>query len=469
MKKIKIFLLTLVAALSLTGCIFEEDIPGSDESVTIMFRTASILDASASTRAIGVNSQNAVEDLYMLAYDATTKNFLYWKKAQSITDSDSDGSVKYATFEYDAEEQHNNLALRFYANVDGCTGIEAFLAGLTSSSVMDDEGPALPFTLSSAWNATSDSDFAPIPMWGGLVDNSGNRDDSGVTLVDGNNGGVTVNLMRAMARVNVVVNGLDGYEDVKISSVKVFNPRMSGYVTPLSDNMADDNTYKVKLPTVNGDPSSTPLVYNFSPAQIACNNTIFVPEASKEDQVYLIVALTDGASTRYIKLLFSDKSFESVDIMRSYSYTFHIFTSPYSGLMGYLTEEEAIANDPYNSEIEIDVVNDVYHNVMLTDGVTVLYVYDDQVKIPLAGGTYEYMVYTNYAGGWTVSNYSAPDLQFYKKNDPTTSYLGDDFKGDGNLNYYCTIELGPNSVNRVVSMIIAAGTLSKEVIIIQED
>lgn len=460
-------LLLMLTAFLLWGCAHEELTPGNF-TVDITLHTARV--QTTQTRAISAKSQNVINDLYLLAYDAATRKFLYAKKASNVEDKDADGSTKTASFPFEDSAQLSGLILRFYANVDGHSDVTAKLAAMEANKPeLDDPDYRIVSDCSGVWDTTSDTQFAAIPMWGGVVTSTGVRTDAAISLIKGENPSVIVNMMRSMAMVNLVVNGKDGsstWNGITLHSVKTYNVPTHGYVSALESNLT--TKYQVNAPTIDGFTETATRSY--TPGDVTSyQNSILLPEAdgSGASAPYMVVGLTDGVEVKYIRLDFLDKNDPPLplNLLRSYNYTFEIKVYKSYGLLGYEIEVQAINAPAENGASSVSIIEDSYHNVMITDESYALYLQDDIVTVPTTGGTASFMIYTTYPDGWKIKTTTLPaDMVVYKKDEPETPT----YQGIANMNYYLTINVGAHEDRDIVMRVQAGPHLYKDVIIRQQ-
>ena len=301
MKRKAIYYFLLFGSLLFSSCIYDEEVKPETPTPGEILINLNTVNPRQTTRGIlSAVSENHVADLYMLIYDTDGK-YLKYKKATKIVNTNTDGNEKTAAFPLETDETLANVRLRFFANVDNKSADFATkLAALTGSSMIDTFNPT--FNASTAWNTTSNTNFDPMPMWGGVVDTYQLRNDDPVTLGEGTNSTVSVQLMRATARINVTVQDAT----LKVVSVDVYNTLSSGYVASTEENL--NGFYEVETPYVTSlTETSTQFTFNAStPYSSSMANSVYVAETENKDtrKVAVVVGVTDGTNTRYSRLDF---------------------------------------------------------------------------------------------------------------------------------------------------------------------
>lgn len=471
MKNTKHILLLLLPLLY-ASCIMEESVTPVEQKPQDIQIDLKVADTRLpSTRAISASSENAIKDLYMVIYDADGKYKTY-KKASKIEDTGTNGETKRATFSVADETEladFEDVCLRFFANMDD--NVSGFVTDVTGQTVgtsdMYDFAPLTYGITSGAWNTTSDTNFRPMPMWGGLVDASSNRYDAVVTLEEGTNSGIQAELMRATARINVK---LKDESTLKINSIDLYKIQKSGYVNvPVAD--LNGTKYDAAVPyegTGTGalsksTLSTTPLSYSLSTPAYSYTNSIYVPETKNYgadgDSITMVVGITDGTNTRYSRVDFVDESKNLIDLVRNHTYEITLAFNPKDQLTGYSTKELALAYRTENLTYNFDIINDKYLNVMITDGKYLLTLSQDDFTVPLDGGTVDFVVCTppymdtGTCTGWKIDpeeikvNGTAvgpsgdSGIRIYKKDDPTV----ETWEGPKSYNYYLTMSVPPQS------------------------
>lgn len=463
MKNTKHILLLLLPLLY-ASCIMEESVTPVEQKPQDIQIDLKVADTRLpSTRAISASSENAIKDLYMVIYDADGKYKTY-KKASKIEDTGTSGETKRATFSVENETEladFENVCLRFFANMDD--NVSGFVNAVTGQTVgtsdMYDFAPLTYGITSDAWNTTSDTNFRPMPMWGGLVDASGNRNDAVVTLEEGTNSGFQAELMRATARINVK---LKDESTLKINSIDLYKIQKTGYINVPVDKL-NGTKYDAAEPYVESLTSTTvgTLSYTLSTPQYSYSNSIYVPETknSATDSITMVVGITDGTNTRYSRVDFVDESKNLIDLVRNHTYEITLAFNPKDQLTGYSTKALALAYRTENLTYNFDIINDKYLNVMITDGKYLLTLSQDDFTVPLAGGTVDFVVCTppymdtGKCTGWkidpeeikvngtAVGSGGDSGIRIYKKDDPTV----ETWEGPKSYNYYLTMSVPAQS------------------------
>ena len=457
-----IFLLLLLPLLY-ASCIMEESVTPVEQKPQDIQIDLKVADTRLpGTRAISMVSENQVSDLYMVIYDSIGQ-YRKYKKATKITNKNTTGDIKTATFQLNSQKELDslkNVRLRFFANMD-TTGITtSFVTALKAQtgSTEDEICDFAPQEFSmptTGWKATADSSYTPMPMWGGMVDALSNRNDEGVTLTEGPNTGLQAELMRATARINVMLKDSSA---LKITSIDLYKIQKKGYVNvPFS--ALDGSQYNASAPYEGSLTSSTTgtLTYNLSTPDYAYRNSIYVPETknSATDSITMVVGITDGTDTRYSRVDFVDGNKNLISLVRNHTYEITLAFNPKNQLVGYTTKANALLYRTENLTYDFDVINDKYLNVMVTDGKYLLTMSQDDFTVKLTGGTVDFVVctppYMNTGActGWyidpeeikvngiAVGTGGDSGIDIYKRDDPTVST----WSGNKGYNYYLTIKV----------------------------
>lgn len=447
MKRKAIYYFLLFGSLLFSSCIYDEEVKPETPTPGEILINLNTVNPRQTTRGIlSAVSENHVADLYMLIYDTNGK-YLKYKKATKIVNTNTDGNEKTAAFPLETDETLANVRLRFFANVDNKSADFATkLAALTvGSSMIDTFNPT--FNASTAWNTTSNTNFDPMPMWGGVVDTYQLRNDDTVTLVEGTNSTVSVQLMRATARINVTVQDAT----LKVVSVDVYNTLSSGYVASTQENL--NGFYEVETPYVTSlTETSTQFTFNAStPYSSSMANSVYVAETENKDtrKVAVVVGVTDGTNIRYSRLDFINNDGDLINVLRNHSYTFKLQFSPSGILTGYETKAAAFAHKTENMTYTLDIVNDAYHNIMVTDDCYLLCLNADEFTVPTSGGSFDFVVFTTLPhiegyNSWQIDQTKIKvngsilnpftGFKVCKQHDPNT----ETWEGIENYNYYLT-------------------------------
>lgn len=152
-----------------------------------------------------------------------------------------------------------------------------------------------------------------IPMWGeGTI--------TSVTSGENNTGELT--LKRAVAKVNVTVNGGNGITDFKITEVRLHQYNTQGYYAPLKDDG----------PSV---PESSKISTEFLTSGILSGvegnkveNKFYIPEhknigAEKEAKVYLVIEAEARGKMKSYTIPFSENG-KDYNVLRNHIYVFNI-------------------------------------------------------------------------------------------------------------------------------------------------
>lgn len=193
------------------------------------------------------------------------------------------------------------------------------------------------FNCSSAWNANSDSNYSPIPMWG----EAGSARVISAAMTE------SITLLRALARIDVgcLLSGetATGLSNFQLKTVSVYRTRNKGYVAPVNGGTITNNVVtNVSVPAdagVNGKVTYT-CTDNKSVVR-----SIYVAEtaqgSNRNNNVCLVIGGTYNGSTNYYRVdLKSGNSY--IPLKRNCRYVVSIKSVSNAG---YSTEALALDGD----------------------------------------------------------------------------------------------------------------------------
>ena len=415
------------------------------------------------TRALTSIDENYIQNMSVLVFDLEN-NFLYSKKAISFLNNNTDGSLKKVKFNFDESDITTNVKLVFLANIQD---MDSLLEAISSGMSLNQIQSLFLFDFTSKWHVQSSDDFMPVPMWGMI---------NQVSFVSSEgDAGVSVRLIRALARINITMGGGEGLHGIELSSIDVFNYRTAGYIWPQTANFDFLNNVAIKPSITDLTPvSSGSLSYPvLLPGRI--QNEIYITETdnSNSDRLCLIVGVSIGGNeTEYFRIDFIDETNSYLSVLRNHSYNFDIIG--FSGIRGYATKIEALNSPGENINYILTTIDNSSHNITVTDEQYKLSLDKDEFMIPLAGSNEDWLIFTDVPSGWSINMNSFEingipvlekpnDINLYQLNSTREVYAG-----NADLNYYLTLSVGANT-SREISFVINAGSrIFKKVIIKQQ-
>ncbi|NDV60270.1 BACON domain-containing protein [Bacteroides sp. 519] len=390
MKRILLLLFTSLVLLLSSGC-SEEDSnrtitpPNKGETSTeveLTLRIPSITNPA--TRFIGEKEECEIKEVSVLIFiDRDDGNgevyFAHYYGREIGVDKaatpDGGATYKFKTQLKNSENATDKYRLVVIANMQ--TAIQKLLnAGSINTSLKKAQVLELiqyEVPEDDGWNATSTTNYTPLPFWGetGKIDLP--------TSVQNNKLG-TIYLLRAVARVDVGLNFLkngnnkidessepQGLSNFKLEEVYVYNVNKKGYVALV--NGANVNTYSATPPSIPAEGKyDTPLSYDIADGEYGLKHTIYISEANLNAASMTFANATcvvlggkyneegeyDGEDISYYRVEFFDPTVTDadkwLDIIRNHRYTINITKVNGSG---YDTKEIAFKSRPINMEAEI--------------------------------------------------------------------------------------------------------------------
>ena len=362
MKTIVKYMLAMTIFLG-TSCIKEnfgneEPCNCEEQEVTLRLAMPYVSPKNPTTRAIGEEEENAVENLYALAFrvhDNGEETFQYMAQARMTDNSDPES----ASQSFSVRLRVQNYSQRIVLVSNAQSQIKALVASRADGWVNQEKEAMLKnLVVAGDWNATSPQNYAKIPMWS----------ESEPIVVSGRTLEISdgpIPMLRMTAKIEVQL-GENARRNFKLKSVHVYNANSAGRIVPVSANI--DETLKALHPSLPesfsvrppmrfadfsapGEPDVAMLgaIYVFETA--ARNKTDLNGDASQE--MCIVVGGTYGAEeipTFYrIDFLSRDGS-QRIDILRNFRYACNI--AEVNGA-GHPTVEEAFAEKSYNMVAEV--------------------------------------------------------------------------------------------------------------------
>lgn len=216
-----------------------------------------------------------------------------------------------------------------------------------------------------AWTLSEDK---RLPMWGNCR----------MTLRKGVVNRGNVNVYRALAKINVLVNEGTGLDNFELRNIRVYYTNTQGYCAPLPTDAAveEDKTYFTNTSIPAGSVQqgvSNPLSFTWE-EEISTNafeNQVYVPESNNQNPgtnkkpICLVVGgiydgegLVQPGEVSYYRIDFKDdlesgnkEDLRVYDVIRNHSYVFNIRTVSRPGTP---TPEEALENEVVGMSVSIE-------------------------------------------------------------------------------------------------------------------
>lgn len=460
----------LLSLLLLLGIIFnscqhesapnEGKLPGGDGDIQITL-TIRVPGINTHTRSLGDIEETHIETVDILAFaeDNGTEKYIYHTHATDI--ENSVGSVNEKEFRAMLLRSSGDKPQRIVVLANMRDEIEAvkdnFLTTKTKQEILDE----ITFATDGVWNATSASDFRPLPMWGEsegtfvLTDNT-TSDDVG-----------KIYLIRGVARVDVgiMLNSNDVPEGLgslfKISDIKLYNTKSTGSAAPDVANF-DNQEKKVTAPSLpNSVNVNTVLGYELNPPGDGLVKTIYISESdnnqinSRSEATCLLIGGYYNSATEKtwyrIDLLDKTKTDGTMlDVLRNHRYRVNITSVDGPG---YDDEATAFSSQAVNMNTEIIAWDEGDLNEIVFDGQYQLSVSTSIITVPREGFAKPLRIFTDYVT-WSIDE--KPSWVTLTENS-----------GVGGVMKEIGVGAQPSDVERTGEMFITAGRLKKKITIVQ--
>lgn len=329
----KYFYLLLLSLIALS-CVDEEE-RGSNlkegETVNVDLDLYLPVPSALSTRAITSKEEAKVETVKVLVFDNSGNYLADQSRDVDVADktqtTDENGGSKL-TVRVPLKITKSNVSIVVLANVvnEGTSGAPAYLTtipAINNTDTKDTYLRKLDFSLGAGakWNATNTDDYRRFPMWGEIT--------KSITADL-----ITIDLLRALARVNVMIAPEAG--NFKLTSVQVQNSSEGGrIVSDYPSINSDGNVSGVLRPTLSRYGDNDNLVYK--DAEIVdntCVNQIYIPEAAASsvkgdayDGVYLIIGGTINNVQKLYRVYITNtgkNDGELLPILRNHTYKVNV-------------------------------------------------------------------------------------------------------------------------------------------------
>jgi len=299
-----------------------------------------------------------------------------------------------------------------------------------------------------------------IPMWGETKNFTLPAD--GLTL--------ECLLYRAIAKVNIWINGKEGINSFKINSITVNHANNGGYVVS-SKELSSDITVQYTTPdvpaTVTPFSDTEKITYdNLTEEQAtkAFSDVIFLPEhvnTGEGSTVSLTVNYTFNGETLEKDIEFKDEQGKPFDVVRNHSYIFNITKTHQDFIFNVIVEPWGDvymrgAPDQYTLTVDKSVITlKDYVDYKNSDNPDHHYI------------VYDLDVWTDYAYGWKIE--TNENGKIIGTNGEVIDWL-DIVNTSGNTNETVTVKLNANKINtglaKTAKFYVKAGNIQKEITVI---
>lgn len=372
------------AATLLGGCTDEEEgiVNGKGTGdLTLTLKLDVPKNSIPETRGMTSGDESTLNNMKILVFknDGGTEKYAYTAYVDKFTSS----SVTVKLIRSTASEQYRLVLL---ANV---SSLPAISANETKADVLK----KITVATTTNWPVTGNNRY--IPMWG----------ESGLQQITDNTNLGTVNLLRALAKVDVDCSAVNT-SAFQLKHVYVYNSNNKAYAAPLVVNVSG---YSVIAPSIPTDAAkNSVLTYNATGNTYA--SEIYLAEAVKGSATALSTSPclviggiynNSGAETYYrvdfIKTAGGTDTY--LDILRNKQYNVKI--TKVSG-NGYDTKEKAFNARAVNMNVDITAWDASGMTEVAFDGQYTLGVSQTEFTVDEFTNYVEFMVNTTYEGGYTL-------------------------------------------------------------------
>lgn len=391
-------------ALAFAACQTDElPAPQATAPGTVEFEIGVAQAETPVSRSTSVASENAIQALDVLAFDADGRFFRHFAAGELYT---IDGGGKWLYRLPLPENEAQGLHFVFFANLRDEVSRAVAEGRITSK---DDLYRQIRFA-NTDWAAGT----GPFPLWG---ETPGGYDSQST-----HQGLNRVSMLRPVSVVDVVLNGnateAMGIANFKLACVEVRDVPAEGYAAPApghfewaerSEGAQLLNEYVVKKATVVADAGMMSLRAGGTAGVNALRGAIIVPEsdAGGKWNTTFIIGGYYGNDTQlsWYKVEFSEKDQATglqrrADILRNKHYILNITGV---GQAGYATADEAYANQPENihATLELKPETDGLANVAYNASA---YIATDKAELHVAAQKGDsIVVLTSATEGWRLS------------------------------------------------------------------
>lgn len=395
---LKLFLLLILSA----SCSEEDwnmDIDDGHEYITF---TVSAPYNSVPTYAMTEKSENTIETIDVLAFrvEAGEELYSYRASGKEIKDGANNSQKEFTV----SLKKDDDIYYRFVIIANAAKELDELPQA--QSATKNQLLARLLSKNSTQWNATSASDFSPIPMWGETKDLK--KITEGVKKI------TDITLLRSLVALDVVVTS-SAQSDFVLKEVYLYNRKTRGRIVPIASHF-DANVLKVTAASMPLDTPSDPLTIwaglkYTSISGTELKKTIYTYEAPAVgvndalEATCLVIGGLYKSSMAYYRLDFFEKDLKGdflgyLDLLRNHKYTLNITTVTDEG---YETPDEAFFGKKLGMTAEVEAWN-------MSDMAEV--VVDEEYFLRISKGLFDLnslifygavTIQTDHPKGWQVS------------------------------------------------------------------
>ncbi len=410
MKRLLNIILPLLGLMTVISCSNEWEYEGtgsgstSPDSVHVTLSVQLPGQSTPKTYAISESSENYIKTFDVLAFiidpDDKTEKFSYRSQGALSTDNGSEKVFKVTLL-------RSNEQYRFVCITNSKAQLDQ-LGKIEKGTLKEDITKQLIFRNATKWEATSDQQFTPFPMWG----------ESEPTVIRAEMTELgDVALTRMLARMDVALTTDAAKQVFKLESVHLFNRKTRGHIVPNTTEGYWENgkAEKATLPADNEEQNPLTIVEAIEYSKPAGSDVVFEQEiytfeaqAPSSGLAHEATCLVIGGiyeednKATYYRIDFLEKDQKTYkDILRNHLYRVNIVKVEGSG---YDTPEEAFDAKNLNMEVEIVMWDQGEMKEIVFDGQYLLAV--SRSEFTLTSGEKllnELTVFTDYPKGWQAS------------------------------------------------------------------
>lgn len=279
---------------------------------------------SIRTYAVDDLAENTIDKIILLAFKVSdldgSETLDYFKEGMQIFGNRALNNMSFYVSLPKSEDTY-----RFVLLVNGDDQLSNAVANIIAgtekekSMVMNQ----LIYTVTEKWNASSGTDFTPLPMWG---------ESSEATVINDQTELPVINLIRSVARVDMQVSGNALSAGYSIKSVHVYNASNMARMAPLAINF-DAPANVVSNPSIpSGQPGFAPLTvldYLLPNSVQNLDHEIYLFEAEagtigSANATALVAGINNSVGdTKYYRIDFLSAG-SPIPIIRNHRYTINI-------------------------------------------------------------------------------------------------------------------------------------------------
>lgn len=414
-----LLLCAIIPVLAMTTSCVRENLESPDVKDGEALVTLS-LNVPAATRALTGPQEDAVDNIWVLAFKTQSDGGTYSYMAKGTANGASQYTVTLRTGTWDLVVLANAGSI-----IAGNSSL--FLTSKSKSDVLD----GLTLSNDGKWNVTPlNAGYVSIPMSSDPACLMGTEITEETTTIAGGGDQGKVDLYRMLARVNVALTskgGVNAKDNFSLESIRFYNRNTKGYLKPDRSGtvvLPEDDPAKVNaFLSRPQNPSTDFLEYKGAEITlendkgISCANEIYVFEVDNHaDDLDLLTrpclvigGIYKGVLNYYrvdfSKLNEATSKDEYLDILRNHSY--NIYIEAVNG-PGFIDPDDAFKSLPVNMTVKIVPWDDKNILIGVTDGQYDLGVNRKEFTFSKEGitgitGDNKLIVSTTYTGAWTVT------------------------------------------------------------------